>query len=180
MPLTIELPSQKKQTAFNLRRWAELIHDPAMAKIEGKVETDRHGYVIMIPPASGSHGGDQFEIGTLIKQHLPGGKVFVECPISTSDGVKVPDVAWISRERLAKISIDPCFSSAPEICVEVLSKSNTRREIQEKTALYFDAGATEVWTCSKERKMAFYLSPEGPAKAVSRLCPGFPRQIEGD
>ncbi|HEY5891914.1 MAG TPA: Uma2 family endonuclease [Chthoniobacterales bacterium] len=178
MPLTIELPSQKEQTAFNLRRWAELIQDPEMAKIQGKVETDRHGYVIMIPSAIGSHGGNQFELGTVIKQHLPGGKVFVECPISTSDGVKVPDVAWISHERLSQTSIDPCFSSAPEICVEVLSPSNTRREIAEKIALYFDAGAEEVWTCSPEGKMAFYLSPEGPAKTASRLCPGFPSQIE--
>ena len=41
--LTIELPPQRTQTAFNLRRWAELVHDPVLAQIEGRVETDRYG-----------------------------------------------------------------------------------------------------------------------------------------
>jgi hypothetical protein len=30
---------------------------------------------------------------------------------------------------------------APEICVEIISPSNTESEIQEKQALYFEAGA---------------------------------------
>ncbi|HEY5891912.1 MAG TPA: Uma2 family endonuclease, partial [Chthoniobacterales bacterium] len=164
MPLTIELPSQKEQTAFNLRRWAELAHDPVMARLEGKVETDRFGRIITAPPPAFSHGGKQFKLGTLLEKYLSGGTVTTECPVSTSDGVKVPDVIWISRERLAEMPTDSCLPVAPEICVEVLSPSNLRKEIAEKIALYFDAGAEEVWTCSPEGKMAFYLSPEGPAK----------------
>jgi len=44
--LTIELPSHQVQTAFNLRRWAELLADAELAKIEGRIETDRYGYIV--------------------------------------------------------------------------------------------------------------------------------------
>ena len=63
--LTLELPPQKTQTAFNLRRWAELLADPMLAKIEGRVETDRYGHIIMSPPPAPNHGSYQFEIGQL-------------------------------------------------------------------------------------------------------------------
>lgn len=35
--------------------------------------------------------------------------------------------------------------NAPEVCVEVLSPSNTAPEMSEKVAAYLDAGAIEVW-----------------------------------
>ena len=43
--LTIELPAQEEQTAFNLRRWAEVLADRELAKIEGRIETDRKSVV---------------------------------------------------------------------------------------------------------------------------------------
>lgn len=69
--LTIELPSHQQQTAFNLRRWDQLLADPEMAKIEGRIETDRHGHIIMSPPAAASHGSFQFEIGRLLATTCP-------------------------------------------------------------------------------------------------------------
>src|SRR4029079_17848361 len=97
--LTIELPPHQTQKAFNLRRWAELLADPEMAKIEGRVETDRFGYVIMSPPPAPSHGSYQAEICHLLKSLLHHGRTISECPISTADGVKAADVAWASPER---------------------------------------------------------------------------------
>ena len=55
--LTIELPPHAAQTAFNLRRWSELQSDAELAKFEGRVETDRHGHIIMSPPPAPSHPG---------------------------------------------------------------------------------------------------------------------------
>ena len=39
--LTIQLPPQRAQTEFNLRRWSELLADPDLAKVEGRVETEK-------------------------------------------------------------------------------------------------------------------------------------------
>src|SRR6185295_15930408 len=94
--LTIELPSQQDQADFNLRRWTELLADPELAKFEGRIETDRHGHIIMSPPPAPSHGSFQSEIVHLLRTFLSAGQVLAECPISTADGVKAADVAWAS------------------------------------------------------------------------------------
>lgn len=176
--LTIELPSQRTQTAFNLRRWAELLHDHELAKIEGRVETDRYGHVIMSPPPGQKHGGYQAAIAGLLLNSIPTGRVLTECPISTADGVKAADVAWASPERMHEVGEQSCFPRAPEICVEVISPGNTNAEIREKTALYFDAGAKEVWHCSNSGAMTFLAAGKAPPLRGSRLCPEFPKQVQ--
>ncbi|MGC3988668.1 MAG: Uma2 family endonuclease [Chthoniobacteraceae bacterium] len=174
--LTIELPVQADQTAFNLRRWAEMLADPELAKIEGRIESDRHGHIIMSPPPAFSHGRYQFKIGTLLQQLMPAGEVITECPISTMDGVRAADVVWISKARLAQIGENICLTEAPEICVEVLSPDNTKAEMSEKKALYFAAGAQEVWFCDRTGHLSFFHAPEVSA-AASKLCPAFPVEI---
>src|SRR6266567_1318828 len=141
---TLELRPHKTRAAFNLRRWAELLADRELAKVEGRIETNRHGHIIMSPPPAPSHGGYQLEIGRLLWNLLPEGRALTECPISTADGVKAADVVWASPARIQDLGDGVCFLRAPEICVEVLSPSNTEAEIQEKMMLYFDAGAEEV------------------------------------
>ena len=176
--LTIKLPSQRAQTDFNLRRWAELIEDPELAKIEGRVETDRFGYVIMSPPPAARHGSYQSEISFLLRSLMPDGRVLTECPISTADGVRAADVAWASPECMKELGNRVCFARSPEICVEVISPGNTDTEIQEKMALYFDAGAKEVWLCENSGEMKFFLSPTAPSVRASKLCANFPAQVQ--
>jgi Uma2 family endonuclease len=137
--LTIELPPHQAQTARNLRRWEELLADRELAKFEGRIETDRHGQIIMSPPPAPSHGSFQSEIAYLLRSLMPNGRTLTECPISTADGVKAADVAWASPECMRELGDCVCFPRAPDIWVEVLSPSNTEGEMQEKTALYFDA-----------------------------------------
>src|SRR5712664_4287505 len=134
--LTLELPPQKAQTEFNLRRWSQVLADPELARFEGRIETDRHGHVVMSPPPNPTHGSYQARIASLLDRHLATGRVLTECPISTADGVRAADVAWASPERMQELGRRTCFLSAPEICVEVVSPSNTEAEIREKMALY--------------------------------------------
>jgi len=176
--LTLELPPRKTQRAFNLRRWAELLSDPALAKFEGRIETDRHGHIIMSPPPAPSHGSYQAEICRSLGNLLPDGRVLTECPISTADGVKAADVAWASPERMKELGGEVCFPTAPEICVEVLSPSNTDAEIDEKMALYFDAEAREVWLCSQSGAMRFFSSSGNRTVKASKLCPAFLQQVQ--
>jgi Uma2 family endonuclease len=65
---------------------------------------------------------------------------------------------------------------APEICVEVISPRNSRREIEERKRLFFDAGAREVWICSKTGGMTFF--GKTGALETSNLCPGFPKKLK--
>jgi Uma2 family endonuclease len=175
MSLAIQLPPREDQTEFNLRAWERLLADPALAKIDGRFETDRHGHTIMSPPPGSFHSSRQSRIAILLDRLL-GGRSLTECPLSTSDGVKGLDVAWYSDQRYARAFDPRCFLEAGEICVEVLSPSNTKAEMEEKMALYFDAGASEVWICDENGEMHF-VGPEGPLDC-SLLCPDFPAVIE--
>ena len=175
-PVTIELPPQRAQTDFNLRRWAELLEDREMARIEGRIETDRYGHIIMGPPPAPLHGRLQLRIGSLLQRLLPEGECLTECPISTADGVKAADVAWASPQRMREMGNRVCFPRAPEICVEVLSPSDTPEEINEKMQLYFDAGTKEVWVCSQAGAMRFFEATRSEV-AKSKLCPKFPKRI---
>jgi Uma2 family endonuclease len=175
--LTIELPSQVEQTAFNLRRWNELLADPEIYRIEGRIETDRYGNIILSPPPAPSHGSFQLEVGYLMRTLMREGRVLTECPISTADGVKAADIAWASAECMRELGNRSFFPRSPEICVEVLSPRNTAAEINEKKSLYFDAGAKEVWVCDKHGKIAFFASA-GSSLKRSKLCPQFPKKVE--
>ena len=177
MPLTIQLHHSERQTAFNLRRWRELLADPDLVHLPHRIETDRHGHILMSPPPAPAHGDQQSEVVYLLKTWLPQGRVVTECPLSTSDGVKAIDVAWLAAERRQEVRSVTCLIRAPEICVEVLSPSNTSEEISEKIALYFESGAREVWICDRGT-LQFRFSDPPEIRSSSEICPDFPPHID--
>ncbi len=71
-----------------------------------------------------------------------------------------------------------CFARAPDVCVEVMSPSNTKAEIQEKIALYFDAGARGVWLCAQSGAMSFFSPGATRSMRASKMCPQFPKRVE--
>ena len=179
MSALLAVPEIEDQTEFNLNRWDELCADSEVARLRFRIETDRYGNITMNFPADFTHGSRQFDIGKLLKDALPHGKVSVECPISTLDGIKAADVVWVSPSRLLEIGGRAALRGAPEICVEVISLSNTRGEMEDKRRLYFEAGAHEVWICERGGVLHFFLkhAPHVDAGA-SLLCPSMPARID--
>ena len=129
-------------------RWAELCTDPRWHNLAAKIELNGLG-VIEMSPATNQHARKQSQISNALEQQLPHGATFVECSVLTSDGVRVPDVAWASPDFEARQGQFTPFPQAPEICVEVRSPSNTDAEMEHKTQLYLQAGAVEVWIVSE-------------------------------
>ena len=105
------------------------------------------------------------------------GWVVTECPLSTSDGVKAIDVAFLTAERRQEVRSVTCLLQAPEICVEVLSPTNTSEEISEKIALYFESVATEVWLCD-HGILQFHFPAIPKISPLSGMCPTFPPQFD--
>ncbi len=177
MPITIEWPPRESQLAFNRQSWAQVVANSALANMPGKIETNRHGQLLMSPPPSGSHSTKQSRILRQLDRLL-GGEPLVECPISTVDGVRSADVGWYSKQRFERVADQIAFELAPEICVEVVSPSNTKTELVEKRSLYFEAGAEEVWLCQQEGAIEIFLKDNPATKAKrSSLCPHFPATI---
>lgn len=68
--------------------------------------------------------------------------------------VRIPDVAFVSWERLPerRMPTAPIPALAPDLAVEVLSESNTPREMTRKREEYFAAGVRLVWLVDPERR----------------------------
>src|SRR5947207_5221784 len=173
-----ELAESEDQTAFNLAVWTKVLADRFLAGLPHRIETDRYGQIVMSPPPAPEHGEEQAEIVSVLKKLLPKGHVITECPVSTAEGVKGVDVTWSSKERRRAQRGQICFTQAAEICVEVVSPGNTRRELREKKALFFAAGAEEVWFCHRDRRMEFFRKAAPETSADSALCPAFPKRIQ--
>lgn len=125
-------------------RWVELCNDPLLRDLPGKIELNAYG-VIEMSPASNRHAINQAAIARALADHLPAGTAMVECSVATTEGVRVPDVAWASADFMARHADVTPYPAAPEICVEVRSPSNTDAEMAFKTRLFLAAGAVEVW-----------------------------------
>jgi Uma2 family endonuclease len=77
--------------------------------------------------------------------------------------VRLPDVGYAFWARFpgGKVTDDPAPRLAPDVAVEVLSPTNTRREMERKRAEYFAAGTQVVWMVDlEERTVTVYTSPE--------------------
>jgi Uma2 family endonuclease len=154
--------------------WAEVLADPSLQDLPYKVETNEWGQIVMTP-AKNWHARMQFRVARRLDELVTNGEVFGECSIDTPEGVKVPDVAWASAAYLERNGqVDP-YPEAPELCVEVVSRSNSKRQMDLKSRLYFERGAKEFWLCTEKGDVRFF-TPDGEIEH-SILFPAFPKSL---
>jgi len=125
-------------------RWLRMLDDPVLADVPGKLELTEKG-TIELSLASTRHGILQAFVAGEMQRLRSDGTAMTECGIETDIGIRVPDVAWASSEFMRRHGTATPLPRAPELCVEVLSPTNSRPEIEQKTAAYLAAGAIEVW-----------------------------------
>jgi len=154
--------------------WQKVATDPNLQNLPYKIETNEQGQIIMTPGKT-KHGALQSKIAALLLQRMPTGVVVTECAIHTAGGTKVADSAWFSDARWPQVAEEYEASVAAEICVEVLSPSNSTEEMERKRNLYFAAGAEEVWICTEDGTIRFY--DETGELADSARAPNFPTKV---
>ena len=76
--------------------------------------------------------------------------------------VRIPDVAFVSWDRLPDgIPEEAIPELAPNLAIEVLSRSNTQREMERKRSEYFQAGVKLVWIVdANSRTVRVFDSPD--------------------
>jgi len=136
-------------------RWAEVLDDPSLRDLPYKIELNAYGKIEM-RPASNRHGRLQVLIGAELLRQLPDGIVINEAAILTSLGVRVPDVAWGSALFRETHGETTPYPAAPEICVEIVSPSNSDEEMRQKIRAYLAAGAKEVWLVSEDGSIRYF------------------------
>lgn len=134
--------------------WQEICENHNLKDLPFKTELNKEGNILMTP-VKVYHSLYQGKITGLLYANLTDGEALVECAINTRNGTKVADVAWASNDRLYEIVNEDVCTIAPEICISVLSSTNTQEEMIEKKKLYFENGAREVWICDEDGDLKF-------------------------
>jgi len=124
-----------------------------------------NGKVITLPAPSFEHGRVQANLAGLLWQFARTtklGTAITESGVITRrkrDSVRGPDVSFYSKKRAPlgrrvwKYNDQP-----PDLCVEVTSPSNTRKELRDKIREYFKAGVRMVWIVDPEDRSVTILT----------------------
>lgn len=151
-----ELTQEPLSAALLAERFRALCRDPRFSDLQAKVEIDDRGRII-VSPATNSHGILQIQIGAALRQL--GGAAIAEASVLTTEGVLVADVAWASEEFMSVHGSETPFSAAPDLCVEIASPSNTRKNLERKMSAYLAAGAREAWiVLPQSRRIEVYTA----------------------
>lgn len=97
--------------------------------------------------------------------------------------VRIPDVAFVSRERLpgGHMPEQPVPALIPELAIEILSSTNTEQEMLQKRRDYFEAGVRLVWIINPDTRTVDQFSEPNQATTLresqtldgGNVLPGF-------
>jgi Uma2 family endonuclease len=154
--------------------WDEVVADSQLQDLPYKLELNRNGEVVM-NAVRVIHALLVDEIQRVLIRSSREGRTPPEFPIQTSDGVRSPDLVWISDDRKNKTRNQSAAQLAPELCIEVMSPGNQFAHLQAKGLLYLEAGALEYWICEEQGRMHFF--DQSGELNQSQLFPAFPQSI---
>ena len=131
-----------------------------------RLELER-GEVIKVSQPRHLHGRTQLRIGHTIESFLgpnpighatSGSGILTE---SDPDTVRGPDLAYWSIERLPLDADPELYTSVPpDLAIEILSPSNTPRQMVKKIKEYFQHGVRMVWIVDADfRSVTVYRKP---------------------
>ena len=119
------------------------------------------GKVVNVAGPGVEHGEVQGQIHFLLKTFLNQnklGRVMVESATVIErkpDTVRGPDVSYYSKERLPLDKrVVGYHTEVPDLCVEVVSPSNSNKQLKAKAKEYLFAGVRLVWIIDPEDRTA--------------------------
>jgi Uma2 family endonuclease len=144
----------------------------------------RHGEVCEVTRPRFKH----IEIQDSLRERLSraagnGGKVYTELPFRPlpEHELWVADVAYLPAQRVEQARIDQDVQGSPDLVIEVLSPSNTKREIRSRAAFCLSTGSLEFWVVDPvERTVTVFTTGDvqvystGHAVPVDRFFSGQP------
>lgn len=127
----------------------------------GQAELIR-GELVKILPTGFWHGRVENKFGfileSFVQKHNLGLVSVGEVGIYTArnpDTVRGADVVFISHQRLAQVKSKGYLDVAPELVVEIMSPSDTWREVIDKLEEYFNIGVLVVWVADPDKQQVY-------------------------
>ena len=125
------------------------------------------GVLLTMSPSGFNHGRVTMNLSVLLATYIRANKLGVACAAETGfklehnpDTVLAPEFAFISKERPAQHSVD-FLQMAPDLAVEVISSTKTRREAERKAAQWLSFGVQSVWMVHCQRRTVEVASASG-------------------
>ncbi len=130
------------------------------------------GKIIVSPDPKPQHAHLSDQVQKLLSQLLAGTEYLVKQRMNfqmpDSDSMPSPDVFVIERERWRKAVEENNYpTGAPVLAIEVVSRSNRKKEIEQKASLYLQHGTREVWV----------VYPRKQIVVMHRLRQSMPEQV---
>ena len=131
---------------------------------EDVVQELHWGQVVTLTRSKARHVKLQSRLVRLLRpkaEHL--GYVESELPFRALPeyDLRAADVAFVSKERWDAVGDDDDLRGAPELVIEVLSRSNSPAKIKELAALCLSAGTEELWVVDAKRQTVTVTNREG-------------------
>jgi Uma2 family endonuclease len=148
-----------------------------------RIERTATGELLIMPPTGSETGGSNFELsGQLFnwtKQDRTGRGFDSSTGFTLPNGATVsPDISWVKLERwnaLSALQKTKFAPIAPDFVVELRSKSDTIKDLQDKMQQYINNGVRLGWLIDRKQRRVYVYRP---GVAVQQL--DNPETVSGD
>lgn len=82
------------------------------------------------------------------------------------DILRGPDVAFIRAQNVDRSSVNGWAEFAPDLAIEIVSPSDTARQIDRKVHQYLHAGTRAVWIVYPDTQSIHVYEPNGIARVI--------------
>jgi Uma2 family endonuclease len=137
------------------------------------------GQVVTLTRPKMRHIKLQYRLVELLRPKVEGsGIVAAEVPFRALPeyDLRGADVAFVSWSRWNAADADDDLHGAPELVIEVLSRSNSKRKLRENAVLYLSTGAQEFWLVDPRHKTVT-VTTRHPEAVVYRAGDSIPLKM---
>ena len=153
--------------------WAELAQDEQSPDY---YELTEHGELVLSPRAEMPHQRICSSLVRQLSQQLGEEAVQEVAVLTTTAGLRVPDVVWMPQERWNQLPRNAVLQ-APELVVEVLSPGNRKPEMNHKIQGYLGSGVQEVIVVSLTGTIKYIRQDGVHATSMFNLTLALPPQL---
>ncbi len=139
-----------------IQQWVALAQDEQSPDY---YELTEYGELVLSPRAETNHQRLCTKIAFQIQSQLGDEAVVEAAVLTTTAGIRVPDVVWMPQERWRQHPRNTVLD-APDIVVEVLSPGNRKPEMDHKIYGYLQSGVKEVIVVGLTGTIE-YIHPDG-------------------
>lgn len=193
--ITVQIPTLEMQTIIHLQPLdGERLSDADFEKLarnngDMRIEQNATGEVIIMPPTGGTTGKRNFSLNgqlyvwntnTQLGEAFDSSTIFV-----LPNGAKrSPDASWVKKERWNKLTRkqqDEFPPVCPDFVVELRSRTDALKPLQEKMQEYTENGAQLGWLIDPTKRRVHVYRPQTETEILDQpetvsgepLLPGF-------